>query len=440
MTLYKFAAPDRPNIDTDMPQHQPPDKSRPRNRLFAKTDRFYAPEGVYAQARSADLYPYFRPIEAADGTTAVINGRRVVMAGSNNYLGLTNDPRVIAAATAAIRRYGTGCTGSRFLNGTLDLHRELEGRLAEFVGKQDAVLFTTGYMTNQGTIQALAGKGDAIFADKDCHASIVAGIQQSKAEAVRFRHNDTDHLRHLLQKSCEQQPDAGRLIVSDGVFSMTGTLAKVPELVALAEEFGAALMLDDAHALGVLGNGGRGSASVFGLLDRVDIVTGTFSKSFASVGGFVAGDRDIMEYMRHAANTHIFSASMPPANAATVLACLEVLQQEPERLERLAAVADYMRNGFTSLGFEVWPSQSPIIPVVVGDMLTCFRFWQDLIDRGVFVNAVVPPAVPRGQSLLRTSFMATHTDRQLDHILDAFERVGRRHGIIGGNGQSPSHR
>lgn len=394
------------------------------------------PEGDYAQSKSAGLYPYFRAIEVAEGTTATIRGKNVIMAGSNNYLGLTSDPRVEEAAQAAIRKYGTGCTGSRFLNGTLDLHLKLEERLAELMGTEACVVFSTGYMTNQGVIQSVAQKGDFIFSDKDNHACIVAGTQVSLAETIRYRHDDMEHLRRQMERTREKHPEAGMLIVSDGVFSMSGTIAQVPEMVSLAEEFDAALMLDDAHAIGVVGPGGTGSAATFGLTDRVDLITGTFSKSFASLGGFVVCDKPVAEFVRHAASTHMFSASMPPANVATVLACLDVLEQEPERLDRLEKISDYMREGFRNLGFNVWTSQTPIIPVVVGDMNTCFHFWKDLLEEGVFVNAVVPPAVPRGQSLMRTSYMATHSNNELDAILGAFERVGIRHGIITPQGTS----
>jgi len=256
----------------------------------------------------------------------------------------------------------------------------------------------------------------------------------SMAETWRYRHDDLAHLRLLLERAATENPGAGKLIVTDGVFSMSGTIARVPELVELAEEFGAALMVDDAHAVGVVGPGGHGSAAHFGLSDRVHLTTGTFSKSFASLGGFCVGDHDVIEYVRHQANAHIFSASMPPANVGTVLKCLEILEQEPERVERLWEISDTMRTGFRNAGFNVWTSQSPIIPVVVGDLHTCFRFWADLLEEGVFVNPVVPPAVPRGQSLMRTSYMATHTDQDLEFILDAFVRVGRRHGVIGDNG------
>lgn len=404
--------------------------------IFEKCHEFTAASGQYAQTKAADLYPYFRPIERNEGTTAIMNGEEVIMAGSNNYLGLTNDPRVKEAAIEAVRKYGTGCTGSRFLNGTLDLHIELEERLADFLGRESAVLFSTGYMTNEGVVQGITSKGDYIFSDKDNHACIVAGTKASLAETRRFRHDDMDHLRLMLERAHEENPEAGKLIATDGVFSMSGTIAQVPRLLALAEEFDAALMLDDAHAVGVVGPGGRGSAATFGdgPLGRsleVDLLTGTFSKSFSSAGGFCAASNDVVEYIRHHASTHMFSASMPPASVATVLKCLEILQEEPERLKRLWEISDHMREGFRELGFNVWTSQSPIIPVVVGDLETCFRFWRDLIEEGVFVNAVVPPAVAPGQCLMRTSYMATHADEELDRILEAFDLVGRKHGVIG---------
>ena len=412
-----------------------PERLSTRPSIFAKAERFFDPEGDYAKVTQAGLYPFFRAITVSEGTTAVLNGREVIMAGSNNYLGLTNHPRVQEAAQAAIRKYGTGCTGSRFLNGTLDLHLELEARLAAYMGKESCVLFSTGYMTNQGVVQSMAGKGDLIFSDKDNHACIIAGQNVSLAETVRFRHNDMAHLRARLETAAAERPDAGRLIVTDGVFSMSGTLADIPGLVALAKEFGAGLVVDDAHAVGVIGPGGRGSAAVFGLTDDVDLITGTFSKSFASLGGFVVGDTAVIDYIRHSASTHIFSASMPPANVATVLACLDILEAEPERLDRLAEISDYMRDGFRTLGFDVWASQTPIIPVVIGEMYTCFRFWKDLLEAGVFSNPVIPPAVPRGQSLMRTSYMATHSDAELDRVLDAFRQVGLKHEIITADGQ-----
>lgn len=398
--------------------------------LFDKADRFFEADSIYHQVKQAGLYPYFRPIERNDGARALMNGREIVMAGSNNYLGLASDPRVKEAAKAAIDKYGTGCTGSRFLNGTLDTHIELEHKLAEFMGKEACVLFSTGYMTNQGVLGSLAGRGDVIFSDKDNHACIIAGQQVTLGEVERFNHNDMKHLRKKMERIQAEKPDAGKLIVTDGVFSMSGAIAKVPELVEIAEEFGAALMLDDAHAIGAIGRGGRGSASYFGLDEHAHLTTGTFSKSFASLGGFVVGDRNVIEYIRHSSSTHIFSASMPPANVATVLKCLEILQEETWRLDRLLEISDYMRKGFADLGFDVWKSESPIIPVVVGDMWTCFKFWTDLLEEGVFVNAVIPPAVPPNQSLMRTSYMATHTNDDLDFILEAFKKVGKKYEII----------
>lgn len=403
--------------------------SAKKSDIFSKAYNFKKADEV----KAAGLFPYFKPLEATDGTIVEIEGHRVIMAGSNNYLGLTNDPRTIKAAQDALTKYGTGCTGSRYLNGTLDSHLELEEKLAEFMGKEACVLFSTGYQTNEGSIQTIAGRNDIIFSDKDNHACIVVGTLVSNAKTVRYHHNDMDQLEKLLQRA---DPEAGKIIITDGVFSMSGTLANVPKLVELAEKYNARLYLDDAHAVGVVGDGGRGSASVFGLTDKVDLISGTFSKSFASLGGFLVGDKPVIEFIRHNSPAHIFSASMPPANVATVLKALEILQEEPWRLERLEEIANYMRKELKNLGFNVWNSQSPIIPVVIGEMMDCFRFWKDLFEEGVYANAVVPPAVPKGQSLLRTSYMASHTDEHLDQILEAFRKVGLKHGIIDRNGHS----
>ncbi|MEX0610455.1 MAG: aminotransferase class I/II-fold pyridoxal phosphate-dependent enzyme [Balneolaceae bacterium] len=397
--------------------------------IFSKAFNFTKADEV----KKMGLYPYFKPLEATDGTIVEIEGRKVIMAGSNNYLGLTNDPRTIKAAQEALTKYGTGCTGSRYLNGTLDSHLLLEEKLATFMGKESCVLFSTGYQTNEGTIQTIADRNDIIFSDRDNHACIVVGTLVSNAKTMRYSHNDMDQLRKLLERA---DPNAGKIIISDGVFSMSGTLAKVPELLKLAKEFNARLYLDDAHAIGVIGDGGRGSASVFGLTDQVDLISGTFSKSFASLGGFLVGDRSVIEYVRHHSPAHIFSASMPPANVATVLKALEILQEENWRLDRLEVIANYMRKELRALGFNVWSSQSPIIPVVIGEMMECFQFWKDLFEAGVYTNAVVPPAVPKGQSLLRTSYMASHTDEHLDEILEAFRKVGIKNGIIDRNGHS----
>ncbi len=397
--------------------------------IFNKAFSFTKAEEV----KSAGLFPYFKPLTETDGTVVVIEGNKVIMAGSNNYLGLTNDERLIEAAQSAIRKYGTGCTGSRYLNGTLDLHLELEEKLAAFMEKDSCVLFSTGYQTNEGSIQTIAGRNDEIYSDKDNHACIVVGTLCSNAKTIRYAHNDMDQLRRLLEKS---NPETGKIIVSDGVFSMSGQLANVPELVKISKQFGARLYLDDAHAIGVVGDGGRGSASVFGLNDEVDLISGTFSKSFASLGGFIVGERPVIEYIRHNSPAHIFSASMPPANAATVLKALEILKEETWRLDRLETISNYMRQGLKELGFNVWTSRTPIIPVVIGEMMDCFRFWKDLFEEGVYANAVVPPAVPLGQSLIRTSYSATHTDDHLNKILEAFYKIGVKHGIIDTNGQS----
>ncbi|MDR8393195.1 aminotransferase class I/II-fold pyridoxal phosphate-dependent enzyme [Aliifodinibius sp. S!AR15-10] len=400
-----------------------------KNDIFSKAFDFTKADEVKAEG----LYPYFKPLQATDGTTVKIEGREVIMAGSNNYLGLTNDPRVIKAAQDVITDYGTGCTGSRYLNGTLDLHLELEEKLADFMRKEACVLFSTGYQTNEGSIQTIAGRNDVIFSDKDNHACIVTGTLVSNAKTMRYQHNDIEQLRMLMERADE---DAGKLIVSDGVFSMSGTIAKVPELVELKKEFGARLYLDDAHAIGVIGEGGRGSASTFDLMDEVDLISGTFSKSFASLGGFIVGDKEVIEYIRHHSPAHIFSASMPPANVATVLKALEILKEETWRLERLQEISDYMRKELREMGFNVWSSQTPIIPVVIGEMIECFKFWKALFEAGVYVNAVVPPGVPRGQSLMRTSYMATHTDEHLNRILEAFRKVGIERGLIDRNGHS----
>ncbi len=400
-----------------------------KNDIFTKAYEFTKADEVKAQG----LYPYFKPLQATNGTTVEIEGREVVMAGSNNYLGLTNDPRVIEAAQDVVDVYGTGCTGSRYLNGTLDLHLELEEELASFMNKDACVLFSTGYQTNEGSIQTIAGRQDVVFSDKDNHACIVTGTLISNAKVTRYQHNNMEQLQKLLERS---DAEKGKLIISDGVFSMSGTLADVPELVALKEQYDARLYLDDAHAIGVVGEGGRGTASEYGLMDEIDLISGTFSKSFASLGGFIVGERDVIEYIRHNSPAHIFSASMPPANVATVLKALEILKEDTWRQQRLQKISTYMREELKAMGFDVWSSQTPIIPVVVGEMIDCFKFWKALFEAGVYANAVVPPAVPKGQSLIRTSYMATHTDEHLDRILEAFRKAGIKQGIIDHNGHS----
>jgi 8-amino-7-oxononanoate synthase len=378
------------------------------------------------EARAAGFYPYFMPLTNSEGTVAWMGDKRLIMVGSNNYLGLTMHPKVRQAAIDAVARYGTSCTGSRFLNGTLELHLELERRLAQFVGKGAALVFSTGYQTNLGTISALIGRGDFIIADKDDHASIVDGCRLAYGEMRRFSHNDMQGLERVL----ERLPDeAGRLVVVDGVFSMGGDIAPLPELVEVCRKYEARLMVDDAHAVGVLGDG-RGTAAHFGLTDQVDLIMGTFSKSFASLGGFIAGDEDTIHYIQHHARSLIFSASITPSSAAAALAALDVMEAEPERSRRVMEIGARMREGFRSLGFNVCSSQTPIVPILIGENMPTFMFWKALLAAGVYTNPVISPAVPEGQGLLRTSYIATHTDEQLDFVLDTFAQVGRELGII----------
>ncbi len=372
-------------------------------------------------------YPYFIPLSDTEGTEVTIDGRRLIMIGSNNYLGLTTHPRVREAAIEAVRKYGTSCTGSRFLNGTLHLHKQLEEELADFVGMEAALVFSTGYQTNLGTISALVSKGDVVITDKEDHASIIDGCQLAFGKMLRFRHNDMADLRRVLEK-CER--DQGKLVVVDGVFSMGGDIAPLPEIIALCRECNARLMVDDAHSIGVLGENGRGTAAHFGVTNGVDLIMGTFSKSFASLGGFIAGDEPVIHYIQHHARSLIFSASMPAANVAACLAALEVMRTEPERPKRLMAIADKMRRGFQALGYNTGPSETPIIPIIIGDDMPTFMMWRALFDAGVYTNAVIPPAVPPNKSLLRTSYIATHTDEQMDRVLALFEQVGKQVGVI----------
>jgi 8-amino-7-oxononanoate synthase len=390
--------------------------------LFEKCRQYTAAKEV----KAAGLYPYFIPLTDSEGSEVAVGDHRLIMIGSNNYLGLTTHPKVRQAAIEATRTYGTSCTGSRFLNGTLELHLELERRLAEFVGVEAVLVFSTGYQTNVGTISSLVGRGDVVVTDKDDHASIVDGCRLSFGEMRRFRHNDIAHLERVLAGLPE---DVGKLVVVDGVFSMGGDIAPLPEIVPVCQKYGARLMVDDAHAVGVLGKG-RGTAAHFGLTDQVDLTMGTFSKSFASLGGYIAGSADVIHFIQHHARTLIFSASMPPANVAATLAALEVMQEEPERIARVNQIGEHMRARFRQLGFEVGASETPIIPVVIGDDTRTFVAWKALYEAGIYTNAVVSPAVPPELSLLRTSYMATHTDEQLGYVLEAFEQVGQTLGLI----------
>ena len=391
--------------------------------LFEKCYRYTMAREVQASG----YYPYFQPIEASFDTEVVIRGERKIMVGSNNYLGLTHHPKVHEASIAALQRYGSGCTGSRFLNGTLDLHEVLEERLAKFVGQEASLVFSTGFQTNLGVIAALVGRDDHIFSDKLNHASIVDGARLSPGVVHRYPHSD---LRSLERELARTPSEAGKLIVTDGIFSMEGTIVDLPGIVALAEFYGAEILVDDAHSFGVLGERGGGTAQHFKLEDRVSLIMATFSKSLASIGGMVAGPEDVIHYLKHHARSLIFSASMPPASVAGTLAALEVLETEPERRERLWHNTRRMQEGLKSLGYDIGKSETPIVPVNVGDLQRMLVFWKTLFDAGVFTNPVTPPAVPENSCRLRISLMATHTDEHVDFVLDAFAAVGKKMAMI----------
>lgn len=376
----------------------------------------------------AGLYPFFKPIEASTGSSVITHGTKRVMIGSNNYLGLTHHPRVMAAAKSAIDEFGTGCTGSRFLNGNLVSHERLEESLAKYLGKEAALVFATGFLANQGSLSCLVGRNDAIFSDRENHASIIEGTRLAIGETIRFPHNDMQALDRLLGDKRGQYD--GVLLVADGVFSMSGEIVDLPGLVKIASKYNCKLYIDDAHSLGVLGDRGRGTGSHFGLVDEVDLVMGTFSKSFASIGGFVAGDADTIHYIKHKARPFMFSAAMPPAAVATVQECLNVIQDEPEIFDQLWKNARMMKRELTGLGFDTLQSQTPIIPVLIGDDMKAFAFTRALYDHGVFATPVVRPAVPEGMSLIRTSYMATHTDQDLEYVLEVFKKLGKQFGLI----------
>ena len=378
------------------------------------------------EIQAAGLYPYFKPISESEDTLVVIDGQKKVMMGSNNYLGLTHHPKVLEAAKAALERYGSGCTGSRFLNGTLDLHEMLEARLAEFFGKEAALVFSTGYQANLGLISGIVDRNDVVLMDKLDHASIVDGAKMSFGQTERFGHNNLGQLERLMEKHAER----GTLVIVDGVYSMEGDIADVPSLLKLCQKHGAALALDDAHSVGVLGPRGDGTAAHFGLTDDVDVTVGTFSKSLASIGGFVAASESIIHYLKHHSRPLIFTAALPPANTAGVLAALEVMIAEPERRTRLWENTKRLREGLQGLGFEIGNTQTPIIPVLIGTLERTFVFWRKLFDAGVFTNPVVPPAVPAAECRLRTSLMATHTADQIDFAVETFAKLGKELGVI----------
>jgi len=369
------------------------------------------------------LYPYFRAIESGQDTEVVIDGKRVLMFGSNSYLGLTNHPKIKEAAKKAIDKYGTGCAGSRFLNGTLDIHIELERRLAAYVGKEAAVLFSTGFQVNLGVISCLLDRNDYLVLDEYDHASIIDGSRLSFSRSIKYAHNDMEDLRKKLSRLPE---DAAKLIVADGIFSMEGDLVNLPEIVKIADEFGANIMMDDAHSLGVIGLNGAGTASHFGLTDKVDLIMGTFSKSLASLGGFIAGTEETIEFVKHRARSLMFSASMPPAAVASVIAALDIIEAEPERIDQLWANTNYAKKLLLDAGFDIGHTDSPIIPVYIRDNDKTFLVTNILSNNGIFVNPVVSPAVPSDSSLIRFSLMATHTFAQIEEAVDKLSAAAKQ--------------
>lgn len=381
---------------------------------------------VARKAREAGFYPYFTRIDSAQGPTAVVEGQKRVIICSNNYLGLANHPKVKEASINATKKYGTSCTGSRFLNGTTDLHEKVERKFADFVGKESALLFTTGHHANLGAISSLMAKGEFIITDKLNHASIIDGCRLSFGEMLRFRHNDMQDLERLLFK----HKDDAKLIVADGIFSMEGDIADLPNIVKLAEQYNANIMIDDAHAFGVLGEHGRGTGEHFGLEDKIDVIMVTASKSLASIGGFIAGSEDVIHFIKHVSRSLIFTAALPPSCTAAIDAALDIIREEPDRRERLWRNVRKMKKEFDLLGFNTGNSNTPIIPIVIGDNMTAFQVWRELYDECVFTSPVISPAVPEGHAIIRTSYTSDHTDDELDFVLEKFEKVGKKYGII----------
>ena len=384
------------------------------------------------EAMESGIYPYFIPIEENNGPRVKMGGREIIMIGSNNYLGLTKDPRVQEAAIKAIEKYGTSCSGSRFLNGTLHLHEELEDKLAKFTKKDSALVFSTGYQSNLGSISVLVGRKDMIVTDKTNHASIFDGIFLSSGLNMgglikRYLHNDMDDLERIMSNLDPQIP---KIIITDGVFSMEGDIVNLPRLVEISKKYDMRVYVDDAHGIGILGETGRGTMEHYGIFEDVDLVMSTFSKSFASLGGFIAGHADVIHYIKHHARPLIFSAAMPPANIAAVLKSLEIIENEPHIVKQLHAIGDKMREEFGALGFNTGESETPIVPLVIGDDAKTFQFWVTLFEAGIYSNPVISPAVPPDRSLLRTSFMATHTDNDLDQVLETVKTIGKQLEII----------
>lgn len=378
-------------------------------------------------ARESGYYPYFKAVESEQDAEVTIDGKKLIMLGSNNYLGLISHPKLKEAAQKAVQKYGSGCTGSRFLNGTLDIHVELEEKLAKFLNKEAALVFTTGYQTNLGTISSLVGRHDTVFIDRDDHASIVDGCRLSYGKVIKFKHNDVEDLARLLSSSPDDQ---GKLVIIEGVYSVGGDIAELPDMTKTCQRYGARIMVDDAHGIGILGKNGKGTVEHFGLNNEVDLVMITFSKSLASIGGMIAGEERVLDFIKHHGRSLIFSASMPPASVAAVIAALDVIENEPERRENLLHNAKVLRKELKNLGFVVTDGLTPIIPVTVGDLEKTFFIWNILFEGGVYVNPMIAPAVPPGQSLLRVSLVATHRPEHLEKVLTVFEKAGKAAGII----------
>ncbi len=391
--------------------------------VFEKCLKIYE---VSQGLRESGHYFFFRKLESPQDSEVVVNGRRVIMIGSNNYLGLTNHPRVKEAAIKAIEKFGSGCAGSRFLNGNLEMHEELESKLARFFRKEAALVFATGYQTNLGSISALLGRTDVAIIDKYDHASIIDGCRLSFGQVKKYRHNDMKDLERVL----EATKNKGKLIIVDGIFSMEGDIADLPNIVKLAKAYGARVMVDDAHSIGVLGAGGRGTAEHFGLEDQVDLIMGTYSKSLAAIGGFVAGSTEVIDFIKHIGRSMIFSASLPPALVASVSAALDIIEEQPQLRTQLWKNTHKMLKSYKELGYDTGISETPVIPIIIKDSMKTYEMCKLLFENGVFVNPVVSPAVPPGRELLRTSYMATHTDEQLDRVLNAFEKAGKQLGLI----------
>ncbi len=392
-------------------------------KLQEKLSQYDAPQ----KAKAAGVYPYFRPISSEQNTEVLMNGKKVLMFGSNSYMGLTNHPKVIEAAVEATKKYGTGMAGSPFLNGTLDIHKELEARIADYVGKEDAIVYSTGFGTNLGVVSTLTGREDYVICDEQDHASIVEGRRLSFSQPLKYKHNDMESLENVLKKC---KPDSIKLIVTDSVFSMEGDVVKLPEMVALAKKYDASIMVDEAHGIGVFGEGGRGVANHFGLTDDIDLIMGTFSKSFSSLVGFIAIDNEITNFLRHHSRSYIFTASITPASTAAALAALDIMLSEPERQKHLWDITNYALENFRAMGCEIGHTSTPIIPLFIRDDYKTFRVTRDLLDEGVFVNPVVSPAVAPQDTLIRYSLMATHTQEQVARSLEAIQKVFKKHDII----------